>query len=340
VLLAGILACSGRVSTGEQVADGGPIDMGASGGSMAGGAGGGGAGGSAGAVTAEQACSDFAAAVCANIRRCGPAFFDFRYGDVATCVEREKIGCPSIFGVNGTNVTPQGLDACAGALATYACGDWSATWLPEACQPRGRLADGTVCGLDAQCSSGFCSKKEPHCGVCAPLLREGQDCGFGAACARDLVCRNGKCSGPLPSGVPCSGEFNHGCASGLVCLGGASGRGGVCAPPLPKGAPCDRNRVTGECDITIGLVCPWTTGVCTPIEFVDLGGSCGVLSENPFRLVYCKGGAICESRDAGVVGVCGPPRPDGAPCMPDDECRYPASCVDGVCTLMDPTTCR
>ena len=175
--------------------------------------------------------------------------------------------------------------------------------------------------------------------------------------ARYATCdRVGALGGELPaacvgwlSGVRAKGatcRSNLECAAGLVCRGVGPMDVGRCTPPARERALCGtavdplvtytrqpardacegycrktrcvRHRAVGEaCESSVacGPAAHCGGGVCRAGARAALGGACG--------------GGDCPDGQRCLAGTCRAPKPAGATCEHDQECR--AACVDGVC---------
>jgi hypothetical protein len=296
-----------------------------------------GAGGAAGPVTAEQACADYADAICDLEQACEPGTLDFFWGAVATCKERVKVDCPYRFAVSGTKETPARLEACANALASSSCAAYFDTdHQPGACiHLVGDLPDGASCGLRSQCQGGTCRKVATHsdCGVCVSATA-GSSCEFDSQCPANLVCSNGTCAPPSKHALGDACDIDHRCAGGLACAGSNGTGTGTCSKPFGPGSSCDPMNETGdECDPTQALACDLAQRACNPrIPLRAAGQPCDVGQS-------CDGSSWCDS------GTCRPKSREGEPCVDDvnptvPSCLAPARCVDGVCAIPDPRSCR
>jgi hypothetical protein len=295
-------------------------------------------------VSADQACSDYAAAFCDLVDKCGPFFLKLGYGDAATCKTRAIIECPQVFKANGTSATPAKLEQCKLDAASLACEDLLAYVVPTDCVPSpGSLVDGTACGDDAQCKSTYCSKKDGVCGVCAALPSAGGPCvnnsGFlgSGDCGRGLTCANKICVKPKRKDETGCDSTTAPCVAGLSCYGGK------CVTAATVDQPCDGGEKTNpNCDFTKGLFCAGVIPAnkkCKAIGTVGDGQPCGLLTDT---LVLCAGGGFCKGATATTPGTCLAPAKDGATCdnVNGPGCLGPAKCVSGQCKLPDPTTCK
>jgi hypothetical protein len=289
--------------------------------------------GSAGAVSADQACSDFASAACQALSGCTAFLIQDVYGDVTTCSTRLKASCGDALAANGTGLTPALRESCVKALPAASCADLYDNNFPSECQAvAGQLANGATCGDSSQCKSAYCNLgADGTCGACgaargapdAACLRN-DDCDYGS------LCTGGKCAVPVTAGGTC--DTAHPCQQTLAC------KGGVCATPDEAGAAC----TTGSCDQPKGLYCSTGAGpVCTSIGLATAGKACGLVGGG---LTVCSAGGHCNVVTGTGAGTCAAAAADGAAC--DDTngptCLPPAVCgaTSKVCTLPDPANCH
>src|SRR5512146_1889669 len=131
-----------------------------------------------GGTSAATACADVAAARCNQRSTCTNGTGITRvYGDLATCLAREQLGCENGLAAKGTGNTPDRVEQCVAALKTESCTDYFAGNLPAACVNAGSLADGTACAFAGQCSSTYCTGlADAACGTCGQPLASGADC--------------------------------------------------------------------------------------------------------------------------------------------------------------------
>lgn len=288
-------------------------------------------------ATPDQACSDYAQLLCDKLNTCAPYFLQGAYGDMATCVARAKIDCVPSFSANGTSATPDAVETCIGDAKNASCDDLIARKGPPSCNTKpGQLADGAVCGTDAQCKGALCRFADT--GTCGACSSPG---GAGAACARDGDCADGqslrcvakKCVTSAGAGADCSAE--QPCLPSLACTGGK------CATPLAAGAACQFKIGENPCDTEKGYYCNPKTNVCAQIVTAAAGAQCGYFND---ALVSCTGGSICRGADPTKQqpGTCQAPAADGAACndATGPSCLAPARCLSGVCTVTDPTSCK
>jgi hypothetical protein len=218
------------------------------------------------------------------------------------------------------------MEDCAKATAGQTCDDSLDNSQLSACTVPGSNADGTACGSEAQCQSGYCRLMLGSlCGTCAKRAAAGGQCVVDADCQATLVCASGTCTGPGQVGASCSGK--QPCLRSLTCVSGS------CQAPLQAGAAC----LPTDCDVAHGLYCDIQSKKCTQTQVAQVGQPCGLVNG---VLVACAGGASCANVKSGQ-GTCHPPAPDGAPCGPDIPCLAPAICTSTArCTLPNPSVCH
>ncbi len=311
-----------------------------------------------GGTSADTACSDIAAARCNQRSMCTNVTSVTKvYGDMTTCLAREKLNCQNGLAAKGTGNTPDRVEQCVAALKTESCTDYFAGNTPAACVNTGTLTDGTACAFPGQCTSTYCTGlANAACGSCGEALASGADCANGGTCARGQTCytepgANGTstCVTEGAAGATCSRAMP--CATGLSCVGTLTNGGtGTCmAAAATAGAACDpTSRTAPGCDRAIGLFCNATSKTCTAVTYAASGAACGVNASGD--LVDCSAGVCYGSVIGGnmpMMGVCKGDAPDGSACDTANGpgCIAPARCVTangstaGTCTLADASKC-
>jgi hypothetical protein len=279
-------------------------------------------------ITAAQASTDAAQALCTRINDCAPTFLTLAYGTVSECQTRNTATIGRGIGANGSTLTPDQLDACAKAIPTTSCADMLGRNLPPACHgPAGTLADGSPCSDDAQCLNKKCKSSGPNttCGTCGSPVATGGACTARDDCADGLACAASVCVAFGAMGSTC--DSAHPCNSTLGCVSGK------CAAPQAVGAPC---KMQSECDQVHGIICDGK--VCSKLALVSTG-TCGLING---AYTLCQAGATCTGIGAMGTGTCTPAPKDGETCDVDGgaKCEDPAKCVNGKCTTSDPATCK
>ena len=303
-----------------------------------GGTGGNGSGGSAGSgqtfatlADAEEAYID---AVCEKINKCYPTTLLVAYGTVEECKSRGRLASIYADELDGSTVTPEQIGDCMGAVNDASCEEVFST-TPTACQIKGSLKDGTPCAADLQCESGQCDTSgSGDCGVCKSRNPKGSscessiDCDYGLDCSTSGVCVEQPKAGDSCETVSCQGP--------LVCTGADGAK--TCANSPAAGEACDPNSITApKCSPYLGLICS-SSGVCAKFGFADVGQPCGSVNGG---YVLCSGGD-CVVPSGKTQGTCAAKIADGASCGGDipGECETPADCVNGKCTIFNPSTCN
>jgi hypothetical protein len=315
---AGLVACGSTVEPPPEAAAG-------SGGAVGTTEPAGSGGGTGGATDPARAFTDFSTAVCNLLDECEPIFFQSVYGDVATCIRRYAVQTSLYAADPGTTATPALLEGCAKALTGLSCAEGISPNGPAACNSvPGTQADGTACGDDGQCSGGFCKRTtDPSCGVCAKRVGLGEACS--ADCEFGLVCASGMCAEIVAAGGAC--DATHPCQSVLSCIGG------VCSTPLAAGAAC---QAITDCDLDKGYFCDGTK-TCQPLGLAKIGEACGMVGNG---IVLCLAGS-CTAPSPNM-GTCVAFIADGGACDPTQiqGCTPPANCVNNVCALPNPASCK
>jgi len=279
-------------------------------------------------------CAGYAAKLCDRLAACSSPYLTWVYGTMAGCQARFELQCRSEAIAPGTGFRGAGAMACADAFAGASCDDLRGDSVP-ACQFKGTLPAGAACGSGAQCSSGFCRIPETaFCGKCDARAAEGAVCDSDAACEFPLLCSEaGRCARPAGEGELCN--ETRPCLPGpLFC-----GNDNTCRRPSAEGKACNvsGNAPYQRCET--GFACrPTAGGTCRPIRLVDVGLTCGI-SPTGSSVVLCNGSGSC------VNGTCRPPGQDGERCTASPlgdsgGCQPPALCLEGLCKLPDPASCR
>jgi hypothetical protein len=83
----------------------------------------------------DQACSDLASARCAKRMSCGSTSIQRVFGDLATCLAREKLACMNGLAAKGTGNSAAAAETCAAAYPAQSCADFFVGNPPEASEP-------------------------------------------------------------------------------------------------------------------------------------------------------------------------------------------------------------
>lgn len=303
------------------------------------------------ALTAEAACTTVASARCARVDSCSASTAIVRrYGDAATCADREKQSCLNGLGAPGTAATPTSVAACAAALTAESCADFENGVLPSACvPPAGPRTLGARCATSAQCQSTYCAvHRGDSCGVCAAPQVAGAECSD-VACSRGLTCVAATSLCQTPGAMSAACRRDSPCGFGLSCVGAITD-GGIAGSCQTGGAQvgltCDPRRQTApECDRALGLYCEPTTGKCARTRDAADGESCGLATGGMEG--QCKNGGLCVGTTARVAGHCVGAAAVGGACDLDvgPPCLTPYRCIvgdggtRGACQLVSPATC-
>ena len=124
-----------------------------------------GGGGTGGTQGGAPDCDALASGYCGAINRCAPLWIQIAYGDVATCVQRLKISCLSDVNAPQSAATAANAATCASGVAAVSCADLF-NHAFTTCEIPGPRANGSACGANSQCQSGFC-RLTNRCGTCA-----------------------------------------------------------------------------------------------------------------------------------------------------------------------------
>lgn len=296
--------------------------------------------GDASGITADQACDHLATALCAQLESCGPLLVDLAYGEVTTCRTVLMSSCVEALALPDTAKTPDWTDECAEALETWTCEDLLTRKTPSAClPPPGPRTDGTLCGEDGQCASGYCGLvPDELCGRCRSRAPQGaacmsdDDCDMGMMCTVDEVC-----APYAPQGAPCSDD--QPCAPWLSCSTTPPPPGQRrCVEVAGAGQPCDsEGNGRPHCDLLNGYFCNGVTHVCQSFELASPGDTCGVLLDG---YGLCVGGSFCDL--LGLTGTCLAPGEAGDPCSVEEGpwCQPGLGCAEDACHAYEPQSCN
>jgi hypothetical protein len=271
---------------------------------------------------------------------------------LAPIVQRD-LGTPdlnrTLAGVQACNAALDALDACshvdalAGSLVVAECQTPGVLGAGSPCVGNGMCAAGTHCTGDALVQG---------CGICTTVQGDGGMCISNDECAKGLACANERC---VPAGAltdVCSGAAP--CDRALTC------QGGHCAAPGAIGDPCSPTS-PGSC---LGSLFCNGGGTCEQLQVVGLmelpdggltdgglggdgglvGQTCGILNG---KVVLCPYGTNCKLTNAQTrVGFCDDAHLPGEACAWSGgldnrgQCRFPAMCINGVCSMGDPSYCQ
>ncbi len=290
-------------------------------------------------VTADQACTDYARAVCTQIGTCAPFYVTIAFGDAATCETRLKLSCAAVLAAPTTSWTPGSMETCVQAAAGASCSDLLGNNPPAACQPQaGSLADGSPCIDGSQCMNHACHKPASStCGTCGSKAAAGGTCTSNDDCALSVICvkANGASTGTCQQagGMGATCNATQACNPTLVCKAGA------CAPPDALGQSCS-SMPASTCDLLHGDFCAPMDGgsTCVMVGAAGSGQTCGFFGGS---FTICSANGTCVT-EGGPSGLCEPTLADGASCSTTSgaQCQQPAECQSGTCTLPDAANCH
>jgi hypothetical protein len=333
------------------VTDGGTGGSSGSGGSAGAAGQGGGTGGEAGSTpedasapdasgpTAQQACSHLGQVLCGRIDACARLLMDVWYPDAASCADILSRECVESLTLPDTIKTPAWTDECATALQGWACQDLLTRKTPPACiPPQGPRPEGSPCGEDGQCATGYCgSGLDEACGHCRPKSAENGACGKDDDCQPGLACNpKAVC---VPYGVEDSAcDADHPCESWLSCTRvgtnqnackPAAGAGQQCSSPSPGQNP--------GCNLVDEYFCTGITHVCQKLKLAGTGDQCGIVGTD---YVICSAASVCKQ--SGLSSTCVGPNGVGGSCDVTNGplCEAGLKCVASKCVDPDLTTCN
>lgn len=197
--------------------------------------------------------------------------------------------------------------SCADGGICVTVGDY-----PGVCQPKRKTVKaGEACGNDqVECEKGTVCSFEPGPisttpSVCRPRIAAGGECTLPSNCASGLTCVQSKCVEAPGLGLDCVAPLFGTCANNLVC-----GTDKKCQNVVLAKAGEDCDDVTRRC----------ARGRCKLNDYASPIGE--------------------------GLGKCVDPLPDGAACPDESDrlqprpCDVFAKCINKVCTLVDPASCK
>jgi hypothetical protein len=303
-----------------------------------------------------RSCRALAEASCARLAQCELQVLIVSYGDEAQCEELFAANCAEALARPGAAASAD-VDACAARVPSLSCDHlYDARWggssayepldydmVFQACGVRGSVQDGRGCVTSAQCLGGHCTYRQGYggtaCGACQTAGKQGAPCGERAAASLD-------------------------CAQGYYCrtldeLDDRGRRLSECVRTAPVGGVCYPALMSNWSD-TVGCAadghCPWPGDGTAAFEARciskrRLGESChlssdeqqhhfceGILRCDPNTRTCREGEAELRAAWGGRIlgGACDTSHP-----IPElwRRCRYPALCIDKVCTLAPLPAC-
>ncbi len=281
-------------------------------------------------ISADQACTDVAAAQCTKLDQCVVNGTTSRYGGVGICQARQKQACLARLDAGGTGNNPTDVELCAQQLPTAACGDFDLGNVSECMAKVGTRDDGQPCTFPGQCKSSNCAiATGTNCGTCAEASKAGDSCAA-VSCSHGFVCvaSTQQCQPRGTSSSNC--DADHPCGAGLSCVTAAGAQSGTCElAGSSVGTPCDpQRRSQASCDPDFGLYCDATSRSCLAVSYGVAGSQCGFVSP---IVVNCTGNATCFGAQGQTPGTCIANAADGAHCdtQAGPSCLPPAVCVTG-----------
>ena len=275
------------------------------------------------------------------------------YGDIATCIDRETLGCVNALAAPQTGNSPSLLETCVAEFPTFSCQDYFDNNPPADCNVVGARASGATCTFNGQCGSGYCQGlKNSACGTCADAPVAGDDCSS-STCWHNQRCvaASMTCESVVPLNGAC--DSNHPCDNGFACFGDTTTAAGSCTTAgASLGASCGGGTMPG-CDNTLGLYCAGTAGAktCAALALVGDGAPCGALADGT-RAVCIAGECYTSSGVAGAgdLGDCkaavletsAAPACDtvlGPGCLPPARCVLTATGTAGTCIVPNAELC-
>jgi hypothetical protein len=307
-----------------------------------------------GGTSNDQACTDLATARCNKRNTCSNGARITRdYGDLPTCIAREKLSCLNSLAAKGTGNSAVAAENCSQAYMAQSCSDFFLNNVPAVCVYTGQLTDGQPCAFNGQCQSTYCiNEKLTQCGVCGAAPSgscQSTSCARGQECVTDNMVTPATMMCVTPGQVGDTCDRANPCAPDLSCTGRAATATRTCQPAVSTmGAACDPlTRTAPACDANLGLACNTVSKTCQPISYVGDGMPCGTMSDGSFAACAAGGECILPTA-AAVMGTCKAPAADGAACDTQlgPPCLSPARCVTGgpgssagTCVSSDASQC-
>lgn len=221
---------------------------------------------------------------------------------------------------------------CVDAIKNLSCDTTTtdAHVTPPACYDMytGKVADGTACGIDAECASGTCDFPNdcPELMCCVGMCHTTTSGGAaGAACAKDFECADGlvcgtdlTCHTPGKDGAACGSDRE--CGDKLACTELVNGAG-TCHALAGTGESCPYHRCADE-----GQRCD-DSGTHTCVAYAKAGEPCPNHNE-------CAPGLECDATtmQCKTYPTLGMPC-DGA-CIGDSFCQIADGMTTGTCTAL------
>ncbi len=285
-------------------------------------------------MTATQACTKYARAVCERKNECG-----LGNDDCAKAVAN----CPDSLFSDGSTRDAASTWQCAFVMRQRSCLDVYLSANPSCVTP-GTKKTGETCIAAAQCASLACTGSTTSCGSCLQRVTKGQACSIsnGTTCDRGLTCETatGTCvdlptksfddtvSTGLEIGKDCDLTRNL-CATGAYCEL-TDGGTGVCTARIAEGQDCVNS---GSC--IEGTYCFQEGNRCYKIP--SAGGRCGNDVETGNAL-WCTDDAFCNN----TSHMCELLPVAGQPCATTQLSGGPILCAaSAICdSAATPPTCK
>jgi hypothetical protein len=279
-------------------------------------------------VTLETACSDYAKIFRMREVSC---YHVAPESNESTLIARQVQSCVLLSAAPGSTVAASYWESCAANAnndcGAYQCGTYpaGAGQLGDPCLDSTQCADLWCRGTQVVDASGAVSRTAVQCGACANRLSAGAPCNVATDdCAVGLSCFDGSCRATGQRGAACASASD-------------------CAPPLTCKSlgSCDDVAFTGQScfvdsDCTTDQACDTSSYICTPFQFGQAGAACDG------HVRRCEAGG-CNIAASASTGTCPTVLGDASPCDPGDRstvCDNYASCFDGTCQIVDPSSCK
>jgi hypothetical protein len=277
---------------------------------------------------------EHAVALCNKVAECAPFLLKAIYGDLTGCADRLTRACTEQATSNGSGMTRDKLLACETALSAATCNDLFGNNIPG-CTFHGTFADGSPCGDNSQCTSGFCNTGGNLCGTCEGKQPAGAACASGSndQCQSGLVCSSGKtCATPGVVGGACDDKTQP-CLTGAFCTNAKT-----CALTVEAGEKCPGAYL----NLGDGTFCTNKDAQSTQIETASAGQECGLSPGTGKSATLCAPGSVaaCTPLNDSITllgipthGMCADPVQDGFPCTVSSACLAGAQCIAGTCQI-------
>jgi len=303
-------------------------------------------------LSAMQACSDLANAMCGKRASCtNDTGITRANGDMSTCIAEEQQMCMLALSAKDTGNSPANTEKCVAAIGGWTCTDFLNGAPPAACTPAGTRATSMPCAFNGQCESAFCLRdKTSVCGTCQAPPSVGDAC-LDGQCGHGQTCVGSPrtCQALVAVNQPCTGQT---CSALLNCVANDvvnMGAGTCEMAGTTVGAACGAG--TAQCAGVVGLACsgPAASKTCMMMTYGDDGAPCGPSSADMVRSGCKAGGCYTATGQATEAdnGTCKADVDPGTACdtMLGPACKPPGRCVvlpnstAGTCMTPDPSIC-